>query len=480
MPGWDIILSLADVTDVIEFIDRNKEMLNGKYKLTLVFIFIVLTKCAIGSTQDVNIVQAKSPLGHDIKMQWWKDARFGIFIHWGLYSALDNELSNLLQNRTGIYAQSCWLMATADISKERYEKLAPRFNPVKFNAAAWVDTIKNAGAKYVVITSKHHEGFSMFETKVNNYNIVAGTPYGKDPLKALSNECKMAGIAFGVYYSILDWHHSSQEVNPNGKNYKKYKYNLMKKDAKAQYVSDMKTQLREIIEQYDPEILWFDGDWVKWWTTEDGCDLSNYLRSLKPSLIINNRVGKREKTDGDFGTPEQKIPDAALGYDWETCMTMDKYAWGYNKYDKEFKSSTDLLKNLVDIASKGGNYLLNVGPDAEGVIPKQSVKRLYEIGQWLKVNGDAIYGTSAGPFPQPVWGRYTKKGNVVYAHIFDWPKNLQLEIPAQAKLKKAVLLTPKNQVCLKTGKLESQTVIYLPKKAPFKTISVVILEFENL
>jgi alpha-L-fucosidase len=450
-------------------------MLNNRYKQILVLIILILIKNAVGYAADANVTH---PINNDDRMQWWREARFGVFIHWGLYAALDDELSSLLENKTEVYAQSSWLMATAGISVDRYEKLASQFNPVKFNAAEWVRAIKNAGAKYVVVTSKHHEGFSMFDTKVNNYNIVNGTPYGKDPLKALSNECKKAGIAFGVYYSILDWHHPSQILNPDRKGYKKYKDNLMQDGSKEKYVADMKAQLRELIEQYDPQILWFDGDWVKWWHTEDGMQLVGYLRNLKPSLIINNRVSKRARDGGDFGTPEQKIPDTALNYDWETCMTMDKYSWGYSRFDKEFKSSTVLIKNLVDVVSKGGNYLLNVGPDANGVIPEECTARLYEIGKWLNVNGDAVYGAKTCSLAMPSWGRYTQKGNVIYANIFDWPENLQIKIP-NLEIKSIILLTPQKPIFLKTEKLESETLVYLPQKAPFEAVSVVVIEIEK-
>jgi alpha-L-fucosidase len=325
-------------------------------------------------------------------------------------------------------------MEWANIPRREYEQFAPQFNPVKFDAAKWVQIAKDAGMKYIVITSKHHDGFSMFDSDVSDYTIVKSTPYKKDPLRALSDEAKKQGLKFGVYYSILDWHHPSQYVSAPGKDPTAgNRMTLMREGQKPVYVAYMKAQLKEIVTKYDPAILWFDGEWVDWWTEADGKDLYQYVRGLKPDILINNRIGKGRngmqglnKDDqqyaGDFGTPEQQIPASGLpGVDWESCMTMNG-TWGYKSYDTNWKSAETLIRNVIDTASKGGNYLLNVGPTAEGEIPAPSVERLAAIGRWMKVNGEAIYGTTASPFQTPPsWGRATSKPGKLYLEVFNWP-----------------------------------------------------------
>ncbi len=354
------------------------------------------------------------------RIQWWKDARFGMFIHWGAYSV-----------PAGVYhgqvvpGAAEWIMYTAKIPVPEYEKFARKFNPVKFNAEEWVKTAKAAGMKYIVITAKHHEGFCMWHTKLTDYNIVDYTPYKKDVLKELSEACKKEGIKLGFYYSIMDWH------NP-----------LAHGDSFPRYVNEyMKPQLKELLTRYgDIKILWFDGEWIKEWTEEEGEDLYNYVRSLKPDIIINNRVGKGRMGmqgmnkgkgfAGDFGTPEQGILDSKSDISWETCMTMNN-TWGFKQSDHNWKSVKTLVGNLVDISSKGGNYLLNVGPDSEGVIPEASVLRLKKMGRWLKTNGEAIYGTKTFRyFKEGDNIRFTTSadGKYVYAITLDWPgASLSLE-----------------------------------------------------
>jgi len=240
----------------------------------------------------------------------------------------------------------------------------------------------------------------------------------------------------------MDWHHPSQYVDAPGKDPTAgHGQTKMREGKKQEYVDYMKAQLKELVTKYDPAVLWFDGEWVDWWTEEDGQDLYQYVRSLKPDILINNRVGKGRKGmeglnksdrvySGDFGTPEQQIPASGLpGVDWESCMTMND-TWGFKSYDDNWKSSERLIRNLVDIVSKGGNYLLNVGPTPEGTIPAASVERLAAMGQWMKVNSEAIYGTTASPFTtQLTWGRATRKGNTIYLHVFDWPSDGSLKVP---------------------------------------------------
>jgi alpha-L-fucosidase len=380
----------------------------------------------------------ETPSQRDARMAWWRDARFGMFIHWGLYAVPAGDYNGKRSKEIGE-----WIMSWANIPRAQYEQFAPKFNPEKFDAAEWVRIAKDAGMKYMVITSKHHDGFSMFDSAVTTYDIVDATPFKKDPMRALADECKRQGLKFAFYYSIMDWHHPSQYVDAAGKDPTAgHGQTKMRDGRKQEYVDYMKAQLRELVTKYDPAVLWFDGEWVDWWTEEDGQDLYKYVRSLKPDILINNRVGKGRKGmeglnksdrvySGDFGTPEQQIPASGLpGVDWESCMTMND-TWGFKSYDDNWKSSEQLIRNLVDIVSKGGNYLLNVGPTPEGTIPAASVERLADMGKWMKVNSEAIYGTTASPFAtQVTWGRATKKGNTVYLHVFDWPSDGVLKVPS--------------------------------------------------
>jgi alpha-L-fucosidase len=250
----------------------------------------------------------------------------------------------------------------------------------------------------------------------------------------------------------------------------------------------MQAQLRELITAYDPAVLWFDGEWQEWWTEADGKELYKFVRNLKPDIIINNRVGRgrqgmqgMSKTDqeyaGDFGTPEQQIPANGLpGVAWESCMTMNT-TWGFKFYDDKWKSSQVLIRNLIDIASKGGNYLLNVGPTAEGLIPAPSVERLSEMGRWMKTNGQAIYATTASPFSkQLAFGRATSKAGRVYLHVFDWPADGTLNVPAFGKtVKKAYLLTsPKQQ--LSVNQTSDGISLLVPAQAPDPIATVIVFE----
>ena len=420
----------------------------------------------------------------DARMKWWRDARFGMFIHWGVYAVPAGEWKGQRSKEVGE-----WIMSWANIPRAEYETLPPRFNPQKFDAAKIVGIAKNAGMKYIVITSKHHDGFAMYDSAVSDYDIVDRTPYKKDPMRALADEARRQGIQFAFYYSIMDWHHPSQFVKaPNKHETAGHGKTEMRDGQKPAYVAYMKAQLKELITKYDPAVLWFDGEWVDWWTEADGKDLYQYVRGLKPTILINNRVGKGRKgmeglnkSDqeyaGDFGTPEQQIPASGLpGVDWESCMTMNT-TWGFKSYDTEWKSAETLVRNVIDIASKGGNYLLNVGPTALGEIPPASVERLAAIGRWMKTNGESIYGTTAGPFTaQLPWGRATSKGDRLYLHVFNWPAGGVLTVPGYTRaVSRAWLLAdPKTSLQIEAG--ATGVTIRVPAKAPDPIATVIVLE----
>jgi alpha-L-fucosidase len=419
------------------------------------------------------------------RMQWWREARFGMFIHWGLYAVPAGEWEG---KRIGGIGE--WIMNNAHIPVEEYEKLAGQFNPVKFDADQWVRIAKNAGMKYIVITSKHHDGFCLWDSKVTKYDIMDASPFNRDILKELSKACRKQGVRLCFYHSIMDWHHPDAQAPfyPNYNDGGKSNPNF------ARYVETyMKPQLKELVQNYGPlGVLWFDGEWVRDWTEPQGKALYNYLRSLQPDIIINNRVGKGRKGmegmsksgqeyAGDFGTPEQQIPAKGLpGVDWESCMTMND-TWGYKSYDENWKSVEDLLHNLADIAGKGGNFLLNVGPTAEGLIPDASVERLAAIGAWMEVNGESITGTTASPLGRVSWGRCTARPGKLYLHVFDWPKDGKLAVAGlKNKVVKAYLLADNNRGSLGVRREgESNLVVAVPNQPVDPVNTVVVLEIKG-
>jgi len=418
----------------------------------------------------------------DTRMNWWRDARFGMFIHWGLYAVPAGEWK-------GNYGHGEWIRTTGQIPLEEYDKFVPQFNPVKFNADEWVKTAKAAGMKYIVITTKHHDGFCLFDSKYTDFDIMS-TPFKRDIMKELADAAHKEGIKICWYHSIMDWH------NPDYLPRRDWEKDRTTAGADfRKYVDYMKNQLKEIVTKYgDIGVLWFDGEWESTWNHKYGKEIYDYVRSLQPSIIINNRVdvgrsgmeGMTAKGEfvGDFGTPEQEIPATGLpGVDWETCMTMNDH-WGYNKSDNNWKSPEDLIHKLADIASKGGNFLLNVGPTSEGLFPPVSIAILKEIGDWMKVNGESIYGTQASPFKSLYWGRCTQKqidgGTRLYLHVFSWPDDGKLELPGIFnKPVQAYLLSDAKKSKLNFERKEDAIIINVPKQATDKYNTVVVLDVEG-
>lgn len=420
----------------------------------------------------------------DARMKWWREARFGMFIHWGLYAIP----GGVWGKETG---HGEWIMTTAKIEVPEYEKFLTQFNPVKFNADEWAKLAADAGMKYVVITSKHHDGFALFDSKVSDYDVMA-TPFKRDILKELSEAVRKQGLQMCWYHSIMDWHH------PDYWPRREWEKRPGSPDHFDRYVEYMKGQLRELLTNYGPiGVLWFDGEWESTWNHERGQDLYNYVRGLQPSIIVNNRVDvgregmagltREGRFAGDFGTPEQEVPPGTVAGDWESCITMNGH-WGYNFHDRNFKSTKDLIRMLCDIASKGGNFLLNVGPQPDGQIPEASVQRLREMGAWMKVNGEAIYATTAGPFKTPpAWGRCTQKampGDVtrLYLHVFDWPKDGRLFIAGllnePAGETACRLLSGSNQP-LDARREGDGVLVMVPPRAPDENASVVVLDVKG-
>ncbi|WP_405269681.1 alpha-L-fucosidase [Cellulophaga sp. Ld12] len=452
-------------------------------KKSLVLGLIAILQATSGFAQEKSDVKK---LDDDQRMEWWRDSKFGMFIHWGAYSIIGGERGTQI---AGGGAE--WAMDKLDYTIEDYEKFPEMFNPTMFDADAWVTMAKNAGMKYIVITAKHHEGFALWDSKVSDYDVMDKAPFKRDVIKELSEACKKQGIKFCFYYSIVDWHHPQAQGNlyPN--------YNISQHDDPTvvnpkfpkYYKNYMKPQVKELLTNYgDVGVVWFDGDWISDYTTEMGKDLYSYIRDIQPNTIVNNRVDKgRTGMDGmnnnpgqfagDFGTPEQEIPDTGIDSDWEACMTMNG-SWGYKPSDTDWKSSEDLIQKLVDIVSKGGNFLLNIGPDGFGRFPSESIRRLNAMGEWTQKNGEAIYGASASPYAKPKWGRYTKKDGVLYAHVFDWPETGTLKLHKDIKVKKATVLTD-SKTALKSLATSREVVLEVPMLAPDATVSVIKIELAN-
>ena len=366
------------------------------------------------------------------RISWWEEARFGMFIHWGLYAVPQGVWKG--EEIPGIGE---WIMFRAQIPVGEYENLCSKLNPVKFNAKEWVSLAKEAGMKYLVITSKHHDGFAMYKSKANAYNIVDATPFKKDPMKDLAKACKAAGIKLCFYYSQdQDWH------EPGGRGNSWDFGPLTDKDF-AEYLNDkVKPQLEEILTQYgEIGLIWFDTPGII--TRKQSLDLKRFVHTLQPNCLVSGRVGHDV---GDYGSMgDNMIPAGRVKGYWETPATMND-TWGFKKNDKNWKSTKDLLILLVDLASKGVNYLLNVGPTAQGVIPPASVKRLKEIGSWMKANSESIYGTRPNPFPYEFdWGRITWKPGKIYLHFYEWPGKSFVLKGLKNPVKQAYLLADKNR-----------------------------------
>jgi alpha-L-fucosidase len=429
----------------------------------------------------VNLVN-ETPAEFDARMAWFREAKFGMFIHWGLYSVAAGEWNGKPMRGIGE-----WIQSNARITVEDYAPLQQRFKPVKFDAKRWVEIAKDAGMKYIVITSKHHDGFCLWDSALTDWDI-GGSPFApRDPLKELADACAEAGIRLGFYHSIMDWRH------PDYLPRREWDTRPTDNADYARYVSHMKGQLAELTSGAygDVAILWFDGEWEGTWTHEKGKALYDHVRGLDPDIIVNNRVdtgrsgmeGITREGDyrGDYGTPEQQIPATGLGdgVDWETCMTMNN-TWGYKKNDDNWKSEADLVRKLVDIASKGGNFLLNVGPTGEGEIPGTSVERLEAVGAWMKVNGRAIHGTQANPFPEPPsWGRITRAKNEdgsdrLYLHVFDWPTDGTLELTGLLSEPRAVQILGQRTRNLWPASLEGATLVLSLPKEPVDAVCTVI------
>ena len=394
------------------------------------------------------------------RVQWFRDAKFGLFIHWGLYSALGNEW-----NGKTYYGSGEWLMNRAKIPASEYAEVALRFNPTNFSAQDWARFAREAGARYLVITAKHHEGFAMFGSKVSPFNIVQATPFHRDPMSELAAACRTEGIKFGFYYSqFLDWHEPDGGGNKwdfkGDKNYAKY------------YHEKSIPQICELLSNYGPlGLMWFDMPGGL--SHDETLSFMDEVRRLQPQCLISSRVGNGFGDFRDLGDSE--LPALAIDGPWEALFTHND-SWGYINGDTDFKSPLEIIHLLAATAARGGNLLLNVGPDGTGKIPEPSLSYLREVGRWLGANGESIYGTSHSPFPDQPWGVATSKSGRLYLHVFQRPSDNLLLVPGfTADPRRASLLNEKET--LHFEKRGDDLRITLPSLMPDARDSVVALDY---
>ena len=377
----------------------------------------------------------------------FSDMKFGVFIHWGIYS---------------MFGQGEWYLNTGNLLQSEYSKAASGFYPSKFDAKAWVTAIKESGAKYITITSRHHDGFSMWNTAMSDYNIVKATPYGKDVLKMLSEECERQGIRLHFYYSHLDWGREDYPIGNTGRrtgrdtSHQNYEH----------YLAFMKGQLTELLTNYGKiGAIWFDGVWDHQddnpafdWKLPEQYDL---IHSVQPACLVGNNHHRNIKYGEDIQIFEGDVPGenvAGFSKDMEisrlpleTCMTTNS-TWGYNVGDQNFRSSTEIIRTLVKTSGKGANLLINMGPLPNGELPQKAVENLKKVGKWLQKYGESIYGTKAGDIQKAEWGTSTRKDNVLYLHVINPDKAGRIELPNDLKVKQAMLMNDGTPLTVKKQK----------------------------
>jgi alpha-L-fucosidase len=442
----------------------------------------------------------ETPEQRNARMKWWREARFGMFVHWGLYSGLAGTWQG---KPVGTRGGMEWIQQRVKADTGTYAKRAiPLFQPAPGFARQWARIAREAGCRYVVFTSKHHEGFALHDSKVSEFD--AGSVLHRDLVREIVDAVRAEGLRVGFYHSVIDWHHDQYEYARSkqlphpliGQPYPKGERDH------AKYVEYLHAQVNELVSNYGRvDILWWDYSAQDFQGQEAwrAFDLLAKVRARQPRIIMNNRLfripeagftgmgtsaiaAQLDSRYGDFITPEQHIPPTGMpGVDWETCMTMNT-TWGYSEHDRQWKSNETLIRNLIDIASKGGNYLLNIGPKGDGSVPQESVQAMQAIGAWMKANGEAIYATTASPFGNLDWGRCTQKrlpdGKTrLYLHVFDWPKDGRLVVPlAAGSRRQARLMAGGRSLVVTVG--EKQISIAVGDQAPDKIATVIELDLD--
>ena len=435
----------------------------------------------------------------DARMGWWREARFGMFVHWGLYSGLAGTWDGKPVGKTGGME---WIQQRVKADTDTYAKRAiPLFQPTPGFAKEWAKLARETGCRYLVFTTKHHDGFALHDSKISDYD--AGSVLHRDLVKEIVEAARAEGLRVGFYHSVIDWHHDQYEYAKSQQLPHPLKGQPYPNGTRthAKYLEYLHGEVAELVSNYGPvDILWWDYSAQDFQGQEAwrAFDLMKLVREKQPNIIMNNRLFRSAEagwksmgTDGysaqldpkygDFVTPEQHIPATGMpGIDWETCMTLNT-TWGYSEHDHAWKSDRELIRNLVDIASKGGNYLLNIGPKGDGSVPEETVKLMRAIGAWMKVNGESIYGTTASPFATYSFdGRATVKGNRLFLHVFDWPAGgLQLA-GLRTPVKKAVFLD--GGAAAEVKRVEDGGAVTLkiaPPAKPDPVATVVALELDG-
>lgn len=436
-------------------------MKGNRSKLIVLFVCTVLFS-GIVKAQDEMWDKSASSREHS-HIQWFRDAKFGMFIHWGLYSELGG-----IWNGKRYYGSGEWIMHQAKIPFREYAAVAERFNPTGFNADEWAQLALDAGVKYMVITAKHHEGFAMYDSKVSDFTIVRSTPYKKDPMKALAEATRKRGIQFGFYYSqFIDWHEPDGGRNT-------WDFEESRKDYHKYYREKAIPQLKELLTGYGPlGIVWFDMPGGL--TREQTQQFIDTLRVLQPTSLFSSRVGQGLGDYRDFGDSE--VPPTPIDGAWESIYTHND-SWGYIEHDMNFKTPDQIITLLANVASKGGNLMLNVGPDGKGRIPEYSVAYLRETGKWLNINGESIYGTTAGFIPAQPWGVTTAKPGKLYLHVLDKPTDGKILVPGISVNVKSVTTLRENRSL--TWKRNGTDVwIDLPKSSYDSPDEVLVLSYSG-
>lgn len=417
-------------------------------KLTIRLLIIALVLFAfINNSFAQNVDRAAIPEQNNSKMQWWKDAKFGMFIHWGVYSLLGGRGE--------------WQLYQEHIPFSEYALLADQFNPQQYNPKEWVAKAKEAGMKYIILTTRHHDGFCLFDSKVSDFTAPK-TGAKRDLIAEFATACHAAGIRMGFYYSLQDWHLPG--VLPQGGPVSPSTMKLLREQAHA--------QVRELLTNYGVvDILWFDApapnDPESWRSKE----LFEMVRKLQPNIIINDRAS----LPGDFATPENVV--IAQSRPWESCFTMNR-TWGYAPYDRNYKPTHEIIRLLASCASQGGNFLLNVSPDGEGTIPIEQIEILNNVGKWMQVNGKAIYGAGPSPVVAPNLGFTARVNNKVYLMIQRWPGSTAPFAWCGSKVKSACLLA-NGQYARIEQKGDRVWLHDLPQYPPDLFLSVIELTFDG-
>lgn len=425
--------------------------------LAAVFASLSITAC---NASEQGPGSSPEPIATDV--EWFRDAKFGMFIHWGMSS----ELGGIWDGKR-YYGITEWLMRRGEIMSADYKNAAGQFNPVDFDAEQWVAIAKDAGVRYIVITAKHHDGFAMYDSAVSDFDIVDSTSFGRDPLKELTQAAQKAGIKIGFYYSqFQDW----TEPDASGN---EWEFNAEDKVFSRYFESKAKPQLKELLTNYGPiDIIWFDTPGNM--TLEDSQDLKAWVKDLQPNCLVSDRIGHSLGDYKGYGDGEiPAIPET--GRPWEAIFTHND-SWGYSYFDNNFKSTSEVLHKLVTIAGKGGNFLFNIGPDGKGNFPAESVRVFGQVGEWLKINGDAIYGTEGSPVGTVPWGGITHRAGKLYLLVERRPDNGQLLVPGFAAKASTVSLLA-NGSALEFAQSGADLVVNLPENLPDSRVNVVAIAY---